>query len=89
VWVVGFCVVWCVCVSAFGVALALSLSFWGLLGSFVCGLVNLLAFIVSGVLGLVLCVLCLGRSLGLVWNKKDNKKTGFNCCPFSFVVLYV
>jgi hypothetical protein len=59
-WSVGFCVVLCVGVSAFGVALALSLSFWGFLGSFVCGLINLLTFYFLPVFGLVLCVLCFG-----------------------------
>jgi hypothetical protein len=76
-WSVGFLCCLCVGVCVFGVALALSLSFLGFLGSFVCGLINLLAFIVSGSLGLVLWLVWFGCSLGLVWNKKDNKKTGF------------
>jgi hypothetical protein len=73
-WSVGFCVVWCVGVCPFGVALALSLSFWGFLGSFVCGSINLSTFLFLPVLGLVLWLVWFGRSRGWWKRKKTIKK---------------
>lgn len=65
--VVGAFCFWCFGVCVFGVVLVFSLDFLGFVGSFVCGLINLLAFIALGVLGLVLWLIWFGCSVGLVW----------------------
>ena len=72
-WLVGFL---CCCVCVFGVVLALLLKNLGLAGLFTCGLINLLAFIFLGVLGLVLWLVWFGCCVGLVWCKIGNKKNG-------------
>ena len=75
-----FCVVCClVAVRGYPFWLVFGL-FWACFG---CSLINCLPVALSCVLraffGFVWCA-CF---LGVMQNKKDNKKTGFNCCPFS------
>lgn len=74
----GFACRFCVCVRGFCGCVALSLLFWGLLGSFVALVVNYAGLSPSCLYGLFLCVFVFGCRD----KKKDNKKTGFNCCPF-------
>lgn len=81
----GFACRFCVCVRGFGGCVALSLSFWGILGSFVAWVVNYAGLCLSCLYGLFLCV--------FVFGCKDTKKTGFNCCPsfylFSFPIVVI